>query len=81
MIRPMFTRTLVSFAVAIAVQVQEPTRQNLAEWRDYIRPKPAELAFEDCDWKPTFWEAVVEAQERGKPILLWAMNGHPMACT
>ncbi|HVL39290.1 MAG TPA: hypothetical protein VM328_07850 [Fimbriimonadaceae bacterium] len=51
------------------------------EMRDYIRPKPNELQWEGVEWKPTLWSAVVEAQQKDKPILLWAMNGHPMACT
>lgn len=46
-----------------------------------IRPSDEELSFESIGWKPTFWEAVTEAQATGKPILLWAMNGHPLACT
>ncbi len=53
----------------------------LEKWREYIRPSAQEMKFEDCDWKPTFWEGVTEAQTTGKPILLWAMNGHPLACT
>jgi len=77
----MLTRALTLLTLAVFLQAPEPTEANFAEWRDHIHPKPAELAFEACEWKPTFWEAVVEAQEKGKPILLWAMNGHPMACT
>ncbi len=77
----MLTRALTLFVIALAVQVPEPTDSNLDKWREYIRPKASELVFEDCEWKPTFWEAVVEAQQKSKPILLWAMNGHPMACT
>ena len=77
----MITRALALFTLALLIQVPEPTESNFAEWREYIRPKPSELLFEDCDWKPTFWDAVVEAQQKVKPILLWAMNGHPMACT
>jgi hypothetical protein len=68
-------------ALALSFQAPQPTQENFAQWRDHIQPKPSELAFEDCEWKPTFWEAVVEAQQTAKPILLWAMNGHPMACT
>ena len=52
-----------------------------ATWRDHIRPKPAEVSCEEIPWRATLWDAVVEAQEREKPILLWAMNGHPLACT
>lgn len=68
-------------AIALCLQVPQPTADNFAQWRDHIRPKASELLFEDCAWKPTFWEAVVEAQRTAKPVLLWAMNGHPMACT
>ncbi len=74
-------RFLTLLAAALSFQVPELDETNFAQWRDTIRPKAAELVFEDCDWKPTFWEGVVEAQATGKPILLWAMNGHPLACT
>jgi hypothetical protein len=62
-------------------QAPQPSAENVSQWLAFIRPKPAEVAFESNDWKATFWEAVVEAQQKQKPILLWAMNGHPMACT
>jgi hypothetical protein len=71
----------VALLLALSAQVPVPSEENLAQWSEFIRPKPAELAFEGCGWKPTFWEAVLEAQEEAKPILLWAMNGHPLACT
>ena len=77
----MFSSVLAVLAIVPTLQVPEITESNFAEWRELVRPKASELAFEDCDWKPTFWEAVVEAQQRGRPILLWAMNGHPLACT
>ncbi len=77
----MILRILPLLVVVLSFQVPEIDESNLAQWRDRIRPKTSELAFEDCDWKPTFWEAVVEAQTTAKPILLWAMNGHPLACT
>jgi hypothetical protein len=55
--------------------------QSYAQWRDQIRPKSAELCFATVPWLPTFWEAVTAAHAEDKPILLWAMNGHPLACT
>lgn len=30
-------------------------------------------------WRPTSAEAVLEARAAGKPVFLWAMNGHPLA--
>jgi hypothetical protein len=50
-------------------------------WRDGIRGKPAEQCYRTVHWLPTFWDGVMTAQKEDKPILLWAMNGHPLACT
>ena len=54
---------------------------TFASWRDRIRPKEPERCFETVHWLPTFWDGVMTAQKDDKPILLWAMNGHPLACT
>lgn len=60
---------------------QDLTPETLEKWRAYLTPPPEELAWRKIPWRPTFWDAVVEAHEKDKPILLWAMNGHPLACT
>ena len=44
-------------------------------------PDAREEAWRKIDWKSTFWDAVIEAQKEEKPILLWAMNGHPLGHT
>src|SRR5262245_36089078 len=75
---------LIAFlAVLPAADVAPPelNDQSFVRWRDLIRPKPKELSWEEIPWRTTFWDAVVEGQEKNKPILLWAMNGHPLACT
>jgi hypothetical protein len=54
---------------------------TFTSWRDQIRPKTAERCFETVHWLSTFWDGVMTAQKEDKPILLWAMNGHPLACT
>jgi len=54
---------------------------NFGDWLEYLRPKAEETAFNRIDFFTTLWEAVVEANRHQKPVLLWAMNGHPMACT
>lgn len=79
--RVVIAKLLSICTLALAVQAPTPTDANVTQWLTFIRPKAEELVFEQCDWKPTFWDAVVEAQKQSKPILLWAMNGHPMACT
>lgn len=59
----------------------ELTDTTLPQWRDRIRPKTEERSFETVHWLPTLWDGVMTAQKEDKPILLWAMNGHPLACT
>lgn len=51
-----------------------------AHWQ-HVVPKPDELAWRAIPWLGTLAEAVVQAHAQDKPILLWAMNGHPLACT
>ena len=67
--------------LAAAAAPPELNDQTYARWRDHIRPKPPELSWHTVPWRATLWDAVVEAQRQEKPILLWAMNGHPLACT
>ena len=49
-------------------------------WYAYIAPDPEELKWLEIPWRDSFRSAVRDAQIEGKPILLWAMNGHPMGC-
>jgi hypothetical protein len=35
----------------------------------------------EIGWKANLWEARKEAAAKGKPILLWEMDGHPLGCT
>ena len=46
-----------------------------------ILPSPAEERWREIPWRTSTWDAVVEAAATERPILLWAMNGHPLACT
>ena len=57
------------------------TEANFARWRDFIRPKREEGRWQEIPWQSSLWEAAREAQRQNKPVLLWAMNGHPLACT
>jgi len=77
---------LVALGFALSILPGEPRAQTLdgrtlEEWRDLILPRAEELSWEAIGWRPTFWAALGEAQERDRPILLWAMNGHPLGCT
>ena len=47
----------------------------------HVLPDKRDLAWTKVPWHATLWDAVIEAHEEKKPILLWAMNGHALACT
>jgi RNA polymerase sigma factor (sigma-70 family) len=56
---------------------EELTEKTLARWQAYILPRQFEIDWQQIPWRPTFWEGMVEAQAKDRPILLWTMNGHP----
>lgn len=58
-----------------------PSEDNAHAWAAFIRPNEDELGYEAIGWRNSFWPAVEEARELGRPILLWTMNGHPLGCT
>lgn len=68
-------------AVAADLDETELTDANYAKWRDYVLPVSWEMSYRKIAWRPSFWEAVIEAQEKDMPIFLWAMNGHPLCNT
>jgi hypothetical protein len=46
-----------------------------------IVPAEKELRWREVKWVPTLWEGIRTAQREDRPILLYAMNGHPLGCT
>ncbi len=60
---------------------EELAAESYERLRDFIVPSADELAWREIPWRPTFAAAVREAAETDRPILLWAMNGHPLGCT
>ena len=71
----------VLLAAAAAPPAETLNDRTYARWRDQVLPRPGELAYRAIPWRPSFWEAVIEAQEKDRPLLLWAMNGHPLCNT
>lgn len=71
-------------AIALAAQQPPPaelTDATLEAWHSWIIPARDQFAWREIPWRPVFWDAVVEAQKKEMPVLLWAMNGHPLGCT
>ena len=67
----------------IAAQGQVPVLddQSFERWRDYVRPQAKEECYLEIPWRESFYIAINEARKTDRPILLWAMNGHPLGCT
>ena len=70
----------VAFA-ADEFQEKALTEANYVKWRDHVLPRNWELSYRKIPWQTSFWDAVIEAQAKDKPILLWSMNGHPLCNT
>lgn len=64
-----------------AQQTAELTLDNLDAWRAHILPAPAELRWEEIPWRSSFARGLLDADAQAKPLLFWAMNGHPLGCT
>ena len=46
-----------------------------------VVPKPAEEKWLKIPWRTDFAAARIEANQDGKPIFLWMMDGNPLGCT
>jgi len=79
----MRTIRIVAFGMFLGLPIaaQELNEESFKKWHSFIVPKEEELAWQKIPWRNSLGEAVAEAREKDKPILLWAMNGHPLACT
>lgn len=72
--------------VALGAEKKGPTTVNLTDasytkLREQVHPKAADLRWKKIPWAPAVWDGIVEGQKSDRPILMWIMNGHPLACT
>lgn len=68
-------------AQAQAIELPALEVSELAAWRAHIRPQAEEVAYESIPWLSEFSEGLQAASDEGKPLLFWAMNGHPLGTT
>lgn len=74
-------RILLALLVVAVARAEELNDQTFDAWVERIAPSEDELAWRAIPWRSAFCDAVVEAEEAKKPLLIWAMNGHPLGCT
>ncbi|MBL4771363.1 MAG: hypothetical protein JKY61_09520 [Planctomycetes bacterium] len=79
----MMIASLLITVVASLVPQQEQldlTPKNLDAVLERILPEDPELRWKNVNWRVSLAEGIVDAKAAEKPILLWAMNGHPLGC-
>ena len=54
---------------------------TLEERIDRLLPSAEENRFLEIDWRTDLLEARAEANEVGKPMFMWMMNGNPLGAT
>jgi hypothetical protein len=57
---------------------QTPDDAAFTAQRDAILPAAEELGWRAVPWRPELGDALAEADRVQQPVLLWAMNGHPL---
>ena len=55
--------------------------KNLKQWMEFVVPTPEDAAWERLGWRVELASAAAEAKALQRPVLLWAMNGHPCGLT
>ena len=77
----------ISFVPCLSSLGQQAARTlelNVANYfkvRDALTCPEGESGWREIPWRPNLGEAIVEARQKNKPILLWMMNGHPCGMT
>ena len=84
MTRKHVTQALIGFALLAGFSragIAEPPSLNgndeatYAAWRAKLLPSAAEDAWRNIAWRPDVWDAVAEAQQKEKPLLVWLISG------
>ena len=83
---PSFIRILICKFVLAGLMLpslshaEELTEARFRELVEELEPKEDEL-WRTIPWKIALLDAQRSAAKEGKPIFIWAMDGHPLGCT
>lgn len=73
--------TLPGFLNALCAQLPNLDLETFGDYRNAIEATSEETLFLNIRWQSTLCQAVKQAAETEKPLLIYVMNGHPLACT
>ncbi|HEY7428672.1 MAG TPA: hypothetical protein VH682_30860 [Gemmataceae bacterium] len=66
--------------LSAAPAIEPITPEQFAQLQKIIKPAATEDQWAQIPWMTDLWEARQRAAAEGKPILVWEMDGHPLAC-
>jgi hypothetical protein len=68
--------------IGLIAPAAEPIRsEQFDQLYALIKPARGEDQWDRVPWLSSLWQARQIAAAKGKPILLWEMDGHPLGCT
>ncbi len=70
---------LVMPAAQASASLNGLTEARAGELHELLTPDP-EAVWRTIPWMTSVLEAQREALEKGRPIFIWAMDGHPLGC-
>jgi hypothetical protein len=72
------TASLLAVAVLFSAGTNDPALEARIQ---SVLPTADEEKWLQIPWRTDLQQARFEAQQSGKPIFLWMMNGHPLGST
>ena len=69
-----------SKAVLAAVKSGVENKQDFESVFDFVRSSNTEEKWREIEWVPSLWTGLQLADEKQKPVFVWAMNGDPLGC-
>ncbi len=76
----MLLGALVLLSLDGAAWGEELTESEFRRLHQELQPN-ADEAWRTIPWKINLLDAQRAAAQEGKPIFIWAMDGHPLGCT
>lgn len=81
MLKRLMIAVLLLVPLAASHSANELSDASYENLKRHILPDADDEAWRRIPWRTTFWQGVIDANKEDKPILLFAMNGHPFGCT
>lgn len=78
---PRLAPLILSICSALLVELPAQAPLTSDQLQQFVLPSGDELAWRAIPWHASFSAGVIAADQVDKPLLLWAMNGHPLGCT